>query len=138
MGLQHIKLASPELVILPHFLPALDSLPSTRFLLVLLVLHVGRIFAGHVIDLMYALVTGRNHIYFRLGFVHVVPNFNLEVGPRSGDTLIRLSSDLTLLVIIVAVQVRRVDLNLLLSLPKRLICRLHHRILLIFGRAQSH
>ena len=113
-----MQLALPELVILPLLLPALDFVPRTLLLLILLLPHVGRVLAGHVIDLMDALVTGRNILNFRLVFVHVVPNLNLETGFRSRNTLVRLSSYLTLLVIIIASKVPRVYLHLLLSRPK--------------------
>ena len=128
------QLASPERVILPLLLPALDSVPGTLTLIVLLLHHVGRVFAGsHLMD---ALVTGGSHLNF--GFVQFVPNLNLEVGLWSRNTLVWLSSCLTLLVIIVAFQVRSVDRNFIQSRPKRLICRLHYRFLFIFRRAQSH
>ena len=58
-------MASPERVILPLLLPALDSVPGTLTLIVLLLHHVGRIFAGsHLMD---ALVTDGSHLNF--GFV---------------------------------------------------------------------
>ena len=103
-------------------------------LIILLLPHVGCVFAGsHLMD---ALVTGGSHLNF--GFVQFVPNLNLKVGPRRRNTLVWLSSCLTLLVIIVALHVRRVDRHLIYSHPKRLICRHQYRFMFIFRRAQSH
>ena len=127
------QLTAPERVILPLLLPALDSVPGTLTLIVLLLHHVSCVFAGsHLMD---ALVTGGSHLNF--GFVQFVPNLNFEVGLWSRNTLVWLSSCLTLLVIIVTFQ-GRVDRNFIQSRPKRLICRLHYRFLFIFRMAQSH